>query len=629
MPALRKHLLLALLAVVLAGCAGAPSREGPRVYPSDAGAEALLGEGRFAEAAEIYGGLAAEARAPLAHYYALRAADAFIDAGEPARAEAALAQAQAGDLPAELERAARTVEGRLALAGNEPARALELLPTEGAAALELTRRIPILRAQALERLGRHLEAARERARYDAAAGEPEAAAANRWALWEALARVPLADLESAEPAPPASFGGWLELASIARRLITDPAGLDSALRAWSERHPAHPASESIVPGLRLASLTEANPPAHVALLLPFMGAFADAAAAVRDGFLAAWFRDRGNPERPKVSIWDTSGADVRAVYAQAVNEGADFVVGPLEKPAVNALAATGNLAVSTLALNRAEQTPPAPVTELAGDAPPAVFYQFALAPEGEAARVAERAWFDGHGLAGMLVPEGEWGERVARAFADAWSSLGGVVTVTQRYDSEAADMSEPVERLLGVDQSKARWQALRGYLGRDLKHQPRRRQDIDLVFMAAFPRQGRQLNPQLKFHYAGDVPVYSTSHVFTGAPEPERDLDLDGVTFGDMPWVLIEPYAPGSLRSELDAIWGTTLARYLRLYAFGADAYRLLPGLGRLRAQAESAFDGHTGRLSAGPDNRLERRLTWARFEAGAPVLVDAPAAPE
>ena len=47
---------------------------------------------------------------------------------------------------------------------------------------------------------------------------------------------------------------------------------------------------------------------------------------------------------------------------------------------------------------------------------------------------------------------------------------------------------------------------------------------------------------------------------------------------------------------------------------------------GRLRAQPQAEYTGATGRLSIGADNRVNRRLTWGRFESGVPVLVDAPA---
>ena len=60
-----------------------------------------------------------------------------------------------------------------------------------------------------------------------------------------------------------------------------------------------------------------------------------------------------------------------------------------------------------------------------------------------------------------------------------------------------------------------------------------------------------------------------------------------------------------------------------RLYAFGADAYDLVKQLGRLRAQHYAEFQGMTGTLSLNENNRIDRRLTWAKFIKGTPRIID------
>ena len=196
-------------------------------------------------------------------------------------------------------------------------------------------------------------------------------------------------------------------------------------------------------------------------------------------------------------------------------------------------------AVPTLALNLA----PAGEGLTAND----FLYQFALSPEEEAEQVAERAWFDGHGRVAILAPQTAWGVRVADAFGVAWEQLGGRVVENQAYRTEddeegqPPDLSVPVELLLNLDESEQRVQTLRKVLRRRVHFEPRPRDDIDFVFMAGFPREARQLRPQFRFHNAAGVPIYSTSHVFTGSPDAAADGDIDGITFGDMPWVL-EPF---------------------------------------------------------------------------------------
>lgn len=638
-------LVLALLAL-LAGCGGTPISLGPRAPDPSEEAELLLSQDRYLEAAESYMRLAFSSRPPERQHYQLRAAEALLDGGEIGRAATVLASAELSKLPADARLHKTILLAQLGVLRGET-RVFELLPDEGPRPTtdRLAQRYHQVRAAGFEQIGDFVGVAKERIARDYYLPVDEAEK-NRRAIWAALSRAAPGALRDAQPQSPNTLRGWLELALIARQFITDPITFEQALGEWFSRYPGHPANASIVTELKNASLIDATPPAHIALLLPFDGAFAKAATAVRDGFLAAWFNDAANPERSNVSIWNTADQDIWAVYRKAMEAGADFVVGPLDKDSVRIVASSDQLPVSTLALNYAEVAKPPPrndsqaqgadidvadtqapvevasVTTLGDtteDPSAALLYQFALSPEAEARRVAQRAWFDGYASAALVTPEGSWGQRVGAAFTTAWEELGGLIAEHRTYQNNAKDMSEPVAALLDVDESEQRWQALKQYLGLDIKHEPRRRRDIGFVFMAAFPKQARQLRPQLKFHHAADLPVYATSNVYAGVPNATADADIDGVLFGDMPWVLFEGGAHGVLRPKMGALWGKTFARYARLYAFGVDAYAIVPQLGRLRAQPYIEYGGETGWLSVAENNRLQRRLTWAQFTDGVP----------
>ena len=47
---------------------------------------------------------------------------------------------------------------------------------------------------------------------------------------------------------------------------------------------------------------------------------------------------------------------------------------------------------------------------------------------------------------------------------------------------------------------------------------------------------GRLLKAQLKFHYSGDIPVYSTSSV--NSLDGRSNADMNGIMFADTPWVI-------------------------------------------------------------------------------------------
>lgn len=357
-------------------------------------------------------------------------------------------------------------------------------------------------------------------------------------------------------------------------------------------------------------------PQQIALLLPFRGGYRKAAEAVRDGFIAAW-HDAGD-YKPALKIYDANALNVEQMYAQAVAEGADFVVGPLEKQAIEELAKLTDLPVPVLALNQAQAG--------SGEKPagPGVLpslMQFGLSPEDEARQVAQRARLDGRGRALVIVPNDPWGQRLHRAFRDAWLPLGGTVLERISYDPQSKDYSLPVRRLLNTDASEERARRLRRKLNVALRSEARLRQDADMIFMAAFPVAARQLVPQFRFHKAEGLPVYATSHVFTGAVNPQADADMNEVMFADLPWILLPRAGASSLRALVNEHFQASSA-YRRLHALGVDAFHLIPHLPRLAVDGAASFAGATGLLSMAEDGMINRQLLWSRIVDGKPELL-------
>lgn len=608
-----------LVAASLGACVEAPPRPDDT---ADIAARGLLAEGRFADAAAEYRRLAELAQGEAVWHFTLNAAEALLAGG---RQDEALENLERGGWneaspPQRVKRAA--LRARLVLARGDADRALALLPDSivNAASPSMGRGIRRTRAEAFAATGRRLQAARERVAIEALDLGAEAARENRRLIWEALRETTGAELDAARLPPPSRFGGWIELAILHRTLMFDYVDFRREIDEWRDRFPRHPAGPELVPQLLAESLVASKPPAKVALLLPARGAFAEAARAVRDGFLAAWYTEEDPDTRPSIIVRDTSDADIASLVAGVAEEGAEFIVGPLRKSSVRQAAAIGRPAVPMLALNLLGDDAAAPAED---------FYQFALSPEGEAREVAERAWRDGYARAAILAPEDEWGARVSGAFSSAWERLGGRIVETQHYstsgevDSQPPDMSVPVVMLLNIDESKERGAELRKVLGRRVRFEPRRRGDADLVFMAGFPREARQLRPQFEFHDAAGVPIYSTSHVYTGIPDAEADSDVDDIVFGDMPIVLPIAGESEALRGQLHSLWPDRLRAHLRLYAFGFDAFDLIAAVRYLRAAPDNAHQGRTGLLRLDEKGRVHRRLTWARFEHGLPRPLD------
>jgi uncharacterized protein len=212
------------------------------------------------------------------------------------------------------------------------------------------------------------------------------------------------------------------------------------------------------------------------------------------------------------------------------------------------------------------------------------------------------------------------------AFTAAWQSLGGVVVASEQYREEESDHSEAIKRLLNVNFSMERKDRLERLLRQKIPYESqhaRPRQDIDFIFLAADAKRGRLIKPQLNFFQAGRVPVYATSHIYTGKSDPLQDADLDGILFGDMPWMLVNNGKVQQLRQKFQSGWPHAFSDLDRLYALGMDSYAILPHLNRISAEAGVRFNGVTSGLSLDRGGRLLRSLTWARFNKGVPRLVD------
>lgn len=391
--------------------------------------------------------------------------------------------------------------------------------------------------------------------------------------------------------------GWLELAGIAGQPSTL---LAVELPRWQTNHPGHPAGEPLPGGLEYL-VSPAPAPAQVALVLPLSGRLAPAGKAIRDGYLANYFQARTTGDAPaEIKVIDSDlFANATEAYNEAVQQGAQLVVGPLSKAAVSELAQLPSRPVPTLALNR---------IETAATAGGAALVQLALAPEDEARQLAQLAFGDGARRALILRPAGSWGDKMESSLAEHWRALGGSVAQSISYTGQD-DYSAGVKNGLGIESSEQRRRKVRDMLATNIEFTPRRRTDLDAIFMLSRnPSEARAIKPLLAFHYAGALPVYASSSVYSGRSD-SRDKDLDGTTIVDLPWLMGSN--PG-LRQSLN---GANSDSYTRLNALGADAYLLQSRLGQLRAGPDALIAGDTGLLTMNPKLQMERELPAAIFD--------------
>ena len=339
-------------------------------------------------------------------------------------------------------------------------------------------------------------------------------------------------------------------------------------------------------------LTITTAPQQLALLVPLQGPLEHLGKAIRNGFFAAYYQ-KNQQQSPHLSIrvYDSSQGDIRQTYQRAIDEGADFVVGPLAKNNVKRLSMQWNLAQPTLALNTVGNL--WPVNK--------ALIQFGLAPQEEATQVAKQARLDHHEQAIVIVSADYQGSSMAKAFNKTWHQQGGRVTAQLNFKAHD-NLSQALKKLLQVNAQPAA--TLHAEQTEEEEETPiYRRQDVDMIFLATSALQARQILPLLKFYYAGDIPVYATSLIYTGTSNPHDNQDLEGVIFTDMPWILSSRFKQ---RRSMNMP---------RLYALGADAYFIATHLhhGSIDTQ------GNTGYLRL-HNQRIERTLSVATFNNGVAI---------
>ena len=290
--------------------------------------------------------------------------------------------------------------------------------------------------------------------------------------------------------------------------------------------------------------TEAVRALQVVLLLPLENAILRrAATSVRDG-AAAVFATR----KREVNLRDCSYAadGVAAAYARCVDERVDWVIGPLGRIDVAALALAKLPAMRpTLMLSPLGTVPPHPLAVLAPE----------LEAEGEA--IAQQAVEDACRRPVLIEASGALAGRVNVAITAYWRERIATPLTQHRLGNRDS------------------WRRVtEGW----------RRDNVDCVLFAGGGSVLVELRPYLR-----GIAIYTTSASYES--ELERTTDWTGVRIADAPWLI------DAERAEFAAFMPAvaTSPTLSRLYALGVDAARLVLAAGR--DTLPPAFDGAIGQL--------------------------------
>ncbi|VAW54244.1 Penicillin-binding protein activator LpoA [hydrothermal vent metagenome] len=466
-------------------------------------------------------------------------------------------------------------------------------------------------------LGKYMYTVDRRVKLDDFITDAEEKKKNDKKIWIAVSSLSTAQLNN-QRSSNKTIEGWLDLAKVVRSGQNSISKFEDDLLDWGTRYPSHSANDTFLQELITLYQNDVSEKKHIAVILPMQGDLSKITSNIKNGILSAYYRDSNTSIKPDINFYDSSNENFtfNQLYQQAINNGATNIIGPLDKIDINQLAQKPELDIPVLTLNYAENA--FNNTEN--------LFQFGLSPEDEAHQVAELAIQQNKKYAAVFYPDSEWGQRLSRAFRDHYTSLGGKVITLENYATDTNDYSRPIRALFNLDQSSIRHRKVENIISRRAINIPYRRQDIDMIFLAATPRSARSIMPAFKFHHASGLPVYSTSHVYTGKPNKELDRDLNGLIFCDLPWVLQN-------NSPLEKVFTQNWPQqenYTRLFALGIDAYQLIYNLDYLENKDFAFYDGQTGNIQLDENNRITRKLLWAKFKRGKPVYFEpTPVEPE
>ena len=324
-----------------------------------------------------------------------------------------------------------------------------------------------------------------------------------------------------------------------------------------------------------------RPPRRLAVLLPLSGRLATASSPVRDGLLAGYYGERR--QRPEVVFHDTAGTPAGAVaaYQRAVEEGADYVLGPLGRDEVAAvLADPARLSVPVLALNRA------------GEETPTGSFSFAMAPEDDGIAAANHLL--AQNVQRVLVLSG--GDDNARRSVDAFR---------RQLEAGGGEVSDMLV-VVGGDQPDMT-EALRNAMLKEGGAQA--------VFLALRAGEARAIAPQLIEAGYATRPRIGTSHLFASG-DAEEDAVLDGIAFPTERWTS-SGVAGLPMASTVASTLPTARGPAARLFAFGHDAWLLTAFMERLVTGADAELRGATGTLRLDGFGNVERTPAWAIYRGG------------
>ncbi|QOL25976.1 penicillin-binding protein activator [Thalassotalea sp. LPB0316] len=400
---------------------------------------------------------------------------------------------------------------------------------------------------------------------------------------------------------------WLKLAKLANEYGHNNQVFNNKLSNWQKQNPTHPANVIVNQLLEEITLEQLNQQPSIApeqkviaIILPLTGKQARAGQVAQQGILAAY----QNNTDLVLNFIDANQLDFTTLNDTLIKINASRVIGPLLKEHVEQFLAQ-NIPLPTLLLNLPTQT-------ALKDNQIAI----SMRPEDEAVQAAAQL-SDKHYRKPLLLSHNDpVSQRIAQTFANQWLSITDSPIETMTY-SQGKDMQNQLKQSLGVDDSERRIKDLRVRLDQILKIEERNRRDIDMIYIVGNNQQTRLIKPYIDVNiatFADVIPVYASSRSHSLNHDDSALVDLNGMTFTEMPWLLSSEQQNTPLAKQAHNLWPNRSDSLQRIFAMGYDAIELVNKLEAFKARPYVRHFGQTGVLKLNESNVLTRSLLWGQY---------------
>jgi len=470
-------------------------------------------------------------------------------------------------------------------------------------------------------------------------------------VWKWITSLPKKSLNAIGEEYPA-LAPFLTLRELTEQYASSPIKLANNLQQFTQVYRGHVLENALPEDVVKASkLTDAGAN-DIAVLLPLSGRLARSGQVVKDGIMAAYYTDveKRQDEHllPRLRFIDTNGADSQELITEIGDT--KFIIGPLLKETIESLIPNLPIGVNVLALNRPDELPDSSLRQSTSysiatqradvdneesnvdlaepktqdeigalDLPVSLNY-YGLAPEDEAKQLAELIFKKGFRAPIVIAAQNSLYQRMDDTFKTHWKALNSAenkqrANITSVTFNDSNSLREGITQALDVAQSNERINQIEYMTNDEVYNMPRSRRDIDAIVAFASPQDTELLNPIIEASLnpfdGKQVPVYATSRSMDYDSGKNQWRDLQNVHFIDMPW-LMPSHKWQPLEQEVQQAWENQNTMQKRLFAFGFDAYQLLPQLGMLNTLKYLSHDGLTGNLSLNQRGEVVRKQPQA-----------------